>query len=114
VPPTGQSPNLTAAAKSLLRRWKKGSLRWRQEGSGRRVTDLRGPNIAALEKRQTSITPAVLAELAARYEAGATIRELATWSGAHRQTIVRQLVRAGVEMRRPGLTAEQTEVTRQL
>jgi hypothetical protein len=40
--------------------------------------------VAAVEKRQTSITPTLCAELAVRYEAGATIRELAAWSGAHR------------------------------
>ncbi len=31
-------------------------------------------------------------------------RDLAAWSGAHRQTVVRRLVRAGVELRRVGLT----------
>lgn len=70
--------------------------------------------MAALEKRQTSITPALRAELMARYEAGATIRQLAAWSGAHRQTIVRHLVRAGVELRRGGLTDQQSELVRQL
>lgn len=70
VHPTGQSPNLTPAAKSLIRRHKKGILRWRKKGSGRRITDFRGQNIAALEKRQTSISPALRAELVGRYEAG--------------------------------------------
>lgn len=112
--PTGQSPNLTPAAKSLIRRHKKGSLRWREKGSGRRITDFRDQNVAALEKRQTSITPALRAELAARYEAGATIRELAAWSGAHRQTVVRHLARAGVELRRLGLTGEQAQNARDL
>jgi len=112
--PTGQSPNLTPAAKSLIRRHKKGSLRWCEKGSGRQITDRRGRNVAALEKRQTSITPAPGAELMARYEAGATIRQLAAWSGAHRQTIVRHLVRAGVELRRGGLTDQQSELVRQL
>jgi len=111
---TGQSPNLTPAVKSLIRRHKKGSLRWRKEGSGRRITDFRGQNIAALEKRQTSITLALRAELIARYEAGATIRELVAWSGAHRQTVVRHLVRAGVELRSLGLTAEQAKAAGEL
>jgi hypothetical protein len=66
--------------------------------------------VAALEKRQTSITPTLRAELVARYEAGATIRELAAWSGAHRQTVVRHLVRAGIESRNQGLTCEQAKV----
>ena len=43
----------------------------------------------------------------ARYEAGATIRELAVWSGAHRETVVRHPVRGGVELRRSGLTEDQ-------
>jgi DNA-directed RNA polymerase specialized sigma24 family protein len=62
--------------------------------------------VAALEKRQTSITPTLRAELIARYEAGATIRELAAWSGAHRQTVVRHLARAEIKLRRLGPTAE--------
>lgn len=83
----GQSSNLTPAAKSLLRRWKKGSLRQREPGAGRRITDSRGRNVAALEKPQTSITAALCADLAARYEAGATLSELAAWSDAHRETV---------------------------
>lgn len=114
VHPTGQSPNLTPAAKSLIRRHKNGSLRWRKEGSARRITDFRGQNIAALEKRQTSITPDLRTELAARYEAGATIRELAAWSGAHRQTVVRHLIRAGAEFRQGGLTDEQSKKAERL
>jgi DNA-directed RNA polymerase specialized sigma24 family protein len=62
--------------------------------------------MAAVEKRQTSISPALRVELVACYEAGATIRQLAAWSGAHRQTVVRHLVRGGVELRRLGLTGE--------
>ncbi len=112
--PTGQSPNLTPAAKSLIRRWKKGSLRWREKDSGRRITDHRGRNVVALEKRQTSITPTLRAELVARYEAGATIRELASWSGAHRETVVRHLVHARVEIRQRGLTIGQAEAVKSL
>ncbi|MGI9092184.1 MAG: helix-turn-helix domain-containing protein [Mycobacteriales bacterium] len=65
--------------------------------------------MAALEKPQTSITSALRAELAARYDAGATIRELAAWSGAHRETVVRHLVRAGVELRQLGLTEDRAQ-----
>jgi len=89
-------------------------LRCREKGSGRRITDFRGQNITALEKRQTSIPRGVRAELAKRYEAGATIRDLAAWSGAHRQTVVRHLVGAGVEMRPLGLANEQAESARLL
>jgi hypothetical protein len=60
--------------------------------------------------RQTSINPAMRAELAARYESGATIGDLAAWSGAHRQTVVRHLVRAGIELRRLGLTGKQAQI----
>lgn len=66
--PTGQSSNLTPAAKSLLKRYKKGPLRCRERGAGRRITDLQGRNVAAVEKPQTSITTALRAELVARYE----------------------------------------------
>lgn len=112
--PDGRVLKPHPAAKSLLRRYKKGSLRWRKEGSGRRITDSRGRNIGALEKPQTSIAPALRAELATRYQTGATIRELAEWSGAHRETVVRHLVHAGTELRRGGLTAEQAQTAREL
>jgi hypothetical protein len=77
--PNGTVAKPHPAARSLIRRHKKVMLRWRKEGSGRRITDFRGDNIAAIEKRQTSIAPALRAELAARYDAGATIRQLAAW-----------------------------------
>lgn len=111
--PTGQSPNLAPATKSLLKRYKKGTLGRREPGAGRRITDHRGPNITAIGKRQTSITPAQAADLAARYWTGATIRELADLSGAHRQTVVRHLVRAGVELR-SGLTEGQAKTAKHL
>jgi predicted transcriptional regulator len=53
-------------------------------------------------------------ELAARYQAGATIRELAAWSGAHRQTVVRHVLRGGVELRRSGLSSEQARLASDL
>src|ERR1700737_1114125 len=42
------------------------------------------------------------AKLATRSEAGATIRELAAWSGAHRQTVVRHLVQGRSRFARVG------------
>jgi hypothetical protein len=36
-------------------------------------------------------------------------RDLGAWSGARRQTVVRRLVRAGVELRRAGLTRKQAK-----
>lgn len=70
--------------------------------------------MAALEKPQTSISPGVRAEMVTRYEAGATVRELAAWSGAHRETVVRHLVRAGVERLRLGLDGDESAKARQL
>lgn len=54
------------------------------------------------------------AEMAARCEAGATIRELAAWSGAHRQTAIRHLVRAGLELRCRGLSVDEAEAVGRL
>lgn len=39
---------------------------------------------------------------------------MAAWSGAHRQTVVRHLARACVELRRLGLTTEQADAAERL
>jgi Ni/Co efflux regulator RcnB len=108
-----QPPHITCPLDSgkcarRCQRYKKGALRWREKGSGRRITDYRGRNLPAPEKPQTWIAPALRAKLAVRYEAGATVRKLVAWPGAHGETAVRHLVRAGVEFRRVGLTAEES------
>jgi DNA-binding transcriptional regulator LsrR (DeoR family) len=64
--------------------------------------------------RQTSVTPSQAAALADGYNAGATIAELAEDAGLHRQTVIRHLVRAGIELPRHGLTDEQARAAAEL
>ncbi len=47
------------------------------------------------------------AELVAKYQAGADMRELVEQWGIHRTTVAGHLRRAGVELRRQGLSDEQ-------
>lgn len=70
--------------------------------------------MASIEKRQTSLTPAEVETLASRYAEGATVAELASTCGAHRETVSRHLQRAGVRMRRRGLSSVQAEAAKQL
>lgn len=107
VHPTGQSSNFAPAAKSLLRRDKKGSLRCRERGAGRRTTDSRSRSVAALRSLKPRTPPPCALSWRPVTKPRATIRELAAWSGEHRRTVVRHLVRAGVELRCFGLTDEQ-------
>jgi DNA-binding IclR family transcriptional regulator len=55
------------------------------------------------------LTPGPIAELVARYEAGATIRDLAKAYEMHRHTVAGHLQSLGVEMRRQGLAADQVD-----
>lgn len=64
--------------------------------------------------RKTSFTPELRTELAARYEAGETIKALAASYGVGKETIMRHLVRAGVQTRRRGLTDEQASEAKRL
>lgn len=48
-----------------------------------------------------------VADLVARYEAGATVRELAERFGIHRVTVTAQLQRVGIPTRKAGLGADQ-------
>lgn len=70
--------------------------------------------MASIEKRQTSLTPAEVETLASQYAEGATVAELASTCGAHRETVSRHLKRAGVRMRRRGLSSVQAEAAKQL
>ena len=70
--------------------------------------------MASVGMRQTSITPAQTAALADGYKAGATIAELTERTGLHRQTVIRHLVCAGVQLPRCGLTDKQARIAAEL
>lgn len=70
--------------------------------------------MASVGKRQTSVTASQAAALADGYKAGATIGELVEQAGLHRQTVIRHLVRAGIELPQRGLTDEQARAAAEL
>ena len=52
-----------------------------------------------ISQRQRRLTGAQVVEMAAKYEAGATVYELAAEFGCHRTTIAERLKKAGISMR---------------
>jgi hypothetical protein len=56
---------------------------------------LNGP----ISQRQRRLTGAQVAEMAAKYEEGATVYELAVEFGCHRATVAERLKKVGVAMR---------------
>ena len=65
--------------------------------------DLAAPSNPA-RQQQTRLTPELVAELVASYEAGTDMNALARAYGVHRHSVRAHLTKAGVELRRQGLT----------
>jgi len=63
----------------------------------------------AIRQRQRRLTPDDLKQVAERYNAGATVYELAAEFGCHRATIAERLKLAGVAMRHQPTTIEQVD-----
>ena len=55
--------------------------------------------LGPLHQRQMRLTGAHVGEMAAKYEAGATVYELAAEFGCHRTTVAERLKKAGIVMR---------------
>jgi transposase-like protein len=55
--------------------------------------------LGSIRQRQRRLTEAQVVEMAAKYEAGATVYELAAEFGCHRTTIAKRLKKAGIVMR---------------
>ncbi len=60
-------------------------------------------------QQQVRLTPARVAKLVAAYEAGLDMNELAKLYGIHRHSVRAHLDKAGVELRRRGLTQAQVD-----
>lgn len=93
--------------KSLISRAKDGIELDRDPGTYTQITDPRGRMVAAIEKVQNSVTPQMAVDMVARYEAGASIREVAAAFNVHRETAARHLRASGTQLRKAGLTEEQ-------
>ncbi len=63
---------------------------------------------APVRQQQVRLTLARVAQLVAAYEAGADMNELAKLYGVHRHSVRAHLDKAGVELRRQGLTEPET------
>ena len=62
--------------------------------------------LGPLRQRQRRLTGAQVAEMATKYEAGATVYELAAEFGCHRTTVAERLKKAGIVMRHQSPTSE--------
>ena len=65
--------------------------------------------VTAIRQRQRRLTISEVQRVAQRYDAGATVYELATEFGCHRATIAERLKLAGVTMRHQVASAEQVD-----
>jgi DNA invertase Pin-like site-specific DNA recombinase len=62
--------------------------------------------LGPIRQQQRRLTKAQLTEMAARYEEGATVYELAAEFGCHRTTVAERLKKAGISMRGQSPTPE--------
>ena len=62
--------------------------------------------LGPISQRQRRLTEAQVIEMAARYQEGATVYELAAEFGCHRTTIAARLKKAGIAMRGQSPTSE--------
>ena len=60
----------------------------------------------SIRQRQRRLTEAQVTEMAAKYQAGATVYELAAEYGCHRATVAERLKKVGVAMRGQSPTSE--------
>jgi DNA invertase Pin-like site-specific DNA recombinase len=68
-----------------------------QKPSGSTISDYRLNG--SIRQRQRRLTEAQVAEMATKYQAGATVYELAAEFGCHRTTVAERLKKAGIVMR---------------
>jgi DNA-directed RNA polymerase specialized sigma24 family protein len=62
--------------------------------------------LGSIRQRQRRLTEAQTVEMAAKYEEGATVYELAAEFGCHRATVAERLKKAGIVMRGQSPTSE--------
>ncbi|WP_373283608.1 helix-turn-helix domain-containing protein [Sediminivirga luteola] len=100
--PGGRVAEHLPAAKALVRRWAAGRFRYRTGPLITGIDDPRGPIVTEVETRTTSITPELVAQMAVRYGAGSTTRELGAIFGISHRAVSRYLKAAGVRLRGSG------------
>ncbi len=65
--------------------------------------------IGSIRQRQRRLTEAQVSEMAAKYEAGATVYELAAEFGCHRASVAERLKKAGIVMRGKSPTSQDVD-----
>lgn len=98
--------NFSSAARTLCFRWSAGQYEASRRDGNPSLTDVRGPNIRAIETVQTFLSSHQVDELVGLYEGGMTIAQVSEKLGVHRHTVMRHLVHRGVPTRPRGLPPE--------
>lgn len=98
--------NFSPAARTLCFRWSAGQYEVSHRGKEPSLTDVRGPNVQAIETVQTFLSSPQVDELVGLYEDGMTIAQVSEKLGVHRHTVMRHLVHRGVQTRPRGLSPE--------
>ncbi len=102
-------PNSSHPLKTLISRAKAGIGVGPREGVFTPIEDPRGVFAGSVGIRPTSYTPEFLGRLRADYEAGKPARAIAAEYKVDRATMMRHLRKAGVAIRRQGLTDTQAQ-----
>ena len=106
VLPVGCFSNPRKPVKTLIRRVLRESQRSRRRSEGQRIEDVRGPVAKNSLRPQTRLSVPNRAALADAYASGTSVDELAQRFGVHRQTVLRIITQAGLEVPRRGLAPE--------
>lgn len=95
--------NFSSAAQTLSFRWSRGHYARAERATGPSLTDLRGPNVHAIETAQTFLTTQQVDDLVDLYEDGMPIGQIAEKLQIHRHTVARHLEHRGIPIRVRGL-----------
>jgi DNA invertase Pin-like site-specific DNA recombinase len=105
--------NIPRRTKTLVSRCYRGLYEGAKRASAPPVKDARGPLVRRIETAQTFLTASEVDRLIEDYNAGMSVRGLATKYGIHRATVSAHLSRRNTPRHRPGLDVdEQAEVVR--
>lgn len=98
--------NFSSAVQTLSFRWSRGHFARAERAAGPSLTDLRGPNVRAIETAQTFLTAQQVDDLVDLYEDGMPIGQIAEKLEIHRHTVARHLEHRGITIRVRGLANE--------
>ena len=97
--------NFAPKVKTLVGWWLGVSGGWQMQGRMAPIRDSRGECQTPLGRAQTFLDEALVDSMKAHHEAGRSCAALAREYGLHKMTVARTLREAGVQTRRPPITA---------